>query len=134
MAPSVCFHFKREHFWFWEEITKCYGVEKAYVIGVPDDHYDYSLPNTQMVEIGGWSEIPGDRVLFSAQDSVVIPGTHPLKDYVHPSDITYCFGSDDQYPTVWDGPLPIVYIEANTSLWSFQAAGIVLRDRMIKAS
>jgi len=58
-----------------------------------------------------------------------------LKDYVHPDDVTYLFGSDHFIMNEEDLPFKdcdVVYVEADREMWSFQAGLITLYDRRIK--
>jgi hypothetical protein len=95
----------------------------------------------------GYAKVQSDIGAFSGDSTLVVltgadashlPGEQSLKDYQHPTDATYIFGSDDGrlMPSYFDGlAIDKVYIPTipdSFSLFSAAAFAITLWDRTVK--
>jgi len=136
MSLSLCFHYYSEdHRDLWCQLARMYDVADCYEIGLPSD-----------VERGRWkaidcldhvrSQAPDSHVVFfSPKFSEHIPGQVSLQEFKHPVNAVYCFGSDEVHPKneIID---QCVYIDTprDVSMWSHQAATIVLHDRWMRRS
>ena len=101
----------------WTHTAKCFGIKTIYCVGqveVRDKQIDFRC-------IKSLDELPKIKKVFVEQ------GGKSLKDYKHPKDCIYVFGSDY-------GQLPKadVSVETELALYAEQACAIVLYDRSIK--
>lgn len=74
-------------------------------------------------------------VLIQPQNGRHVVGTEPLADFQHPEKVVYVFGPDMghlQPGGVYDHKVYIPQLVSHVTLWSHQAAAIILYDRMLK--
>lgn len=82
--------------------------------------------------------VPRDKpvVVFSPTGSSNFPPTLKLQDFIHPRDAVYVFGSNHRSleRSVVPDPDAIVEVECarHRDMWSFMAAAVVLRDRLVR--
>jgi len=99
---------------------------------------------------GAWAEVltafalrhnvaqSGDeRVLVQPKKGKWVQGDTALPDFSHPANVVYCFGPDDGHlppeeEGEYDHKIYIPQVYEHVTLWSHQAAAIVLYDRAVK--
>lgn len=130
----LCIHFDRREKWkYWELIFQFFKVDHLYVLGLPDDQYDYTPTGVPMTPILSVSEIPGELVIWNEKNASYTPGDVSMLEFTHPSDATYYFGSDEDHIRGRAHASSVVFIPSADphapGLWSYQAAAIALFDR-----
>ena len=104
----------------WSHTAKCFGIKDIYLIDVDGTGAFIGDEQVNCKVIQSFDELKG-KMVFVEQ------GGKPLKDFKHPKDCIYVFGSDY-------GQLPKadVSVETELALYAEQACAIVLYDRSIK--
>lgn len=118
---GLCFHHDPKLVGLWDQLIRAYEISEVYEIGGPGDVW------------AGPTEVPDlPRVVFTPRDAVYMPGDTPLDQFVH-SDVLYVFGSDYEHnPLIQAIDYVYIPIRVGFTLWSVQAAAMVLYDRSVR--
>lgn len=115
---GICFHHDPGQVGYWDNLIRAFAVDTVVELNGPGDVW------------GTAAEVPDvPRVVFSPQDAPLMPGVTPLTDFVHDDTLLYVFGHDHVHnPLIPASDYVYVPIGVGSSLWSFQAAAVVLSD------
>ena len=121
MSFAISFYHDSRFIDFWDSLIRGYSISNIYEINGPGDVWR---------SVNSIPDIP--RVIFSPVDAKYMPGETKLEDFQH-GDFLYVFGSDEFHNPYIDA-IDYIYIpiRSGVSLWSVQAAAIVLYDRSVK--
>lgn len=118
----------------WDYIFGSWNIDKIYFINdgqVLNDEDSMFLRDKEVISILNYSEIVEKIVLISPLDSQGTKGEINLKDYTHPIDCCYLFGSNNSSINT-SLNCDKVYIDTLLHLFSWTSAGITLYDRTCK--
>lgn len=139
---GVCLTYVKE---YEDHLVDCWDMvflqnkpDKVYVIDLPEDHFWLNHKfirslGDNFIRISSYDEIKEHKVLLSPKSSLHMPGDINLKDYTHPENCTYIFGSDIGHINE-DIKGDYVFIESKSDIqyFSWIAGAITLYDRLSK--
>lgn len=118
---------------YWSYVFEQFNVDNVWERGRSSDVNS----NYKLETIEEYSELPNvPLIILAHKNAKYIRGEVSLLDFKHPENCIYVFGSDNGniYPEEFGGrDLTPVYIPpSNIEMYSFQAAAIVMYDRMVE--
>jgi hypothetical protein len=126
-------------FYRWQAVCTAFSVRHCYVIDLIGHPFRLRGLNTPATVIQDLSELPrGIPRVFV--EHLVPTNRVPVeyRDFVHPEEAVYCFGSDSRgmlyawHEAETDLVGDWISIPSMASLWAEQAAAVVLADRYSK--
>jgi len=126
----------------WQSICSAFGVDYCYIIDrVKLPKWSARGLRTPHSIIHDFSELKADYyTVFVEKDAPSNKEPLPFYSYSHPDDALYCFGGDAcgmsyaRHGDETDLRGDWIYIPSQSSLWSEQAAAIILADRWNRAN
>lgn len=133
---AICFHWEpptvvRDHpaaskklMLHWTHTGKCFGVTEFYCLPIAEAAGRMPAVGVDIDfhVIGSLAELPSHRTLVFVEQ-----GGAALRDFTHPDDCIYIFGSD--YNSLGKAD---VMVDVELGLYAEQACAIVLHDRRMK--
>ena len=119
---------------YWEQVFISYGVDR--VIFVPK-LMDARKPEQYDTLDEALANVSEPKVFFERAERARGIGREPiyLRDFQHPEDVVYIFGSTPTHNAKWveeDDILVSIEIPSKGDMFAITVAGIVLYDREVK--